>query len=68
MFPMFLFDVAKIDNYFTGGMEPDGQYAYPGGLFIPSITPDQQRRQQHKQQSLQKPRSQAIPIVSPTVS
>jgi hypothetical protein len=53
---------------YLGGLEGDPRYTSPTGLFIPSIHPDQQRRQHTpKQQALQKPRSQAIPIVSPTV-
>ncbi len=41
---------------------PQGQ-PQPVGLFIPPVAPEQQRRAQ----ALQRPRSQAIPIVSPEV-
>jgi len=43
-------------------------YTSPGGLFIPPVAVEEQRRHyQSPQQIIQKPRSQAIPIVPPKV-
>ena len=52
----------------TAAVNPEGVkqgYTSPGGLFIPPIAPEEQKRQ--PQQIIQKPRSQAIPIVPPKV-
>lgn len=52
----------------TTAVNPEGVkqgYTSPGGLFIPPIAPEEQKRQ--PQQIIQKPRSQAIPIVPPKV-
>ena len=43
-------------------------YTSPGGLFFPPVAVEEQRRHyQSPQQIIQKPRSQAIPIVPPKV-
>ena len=52
----------------TAAVNPEGVkqgYTSPGGLFIPPFAPEEQKRQ--PQQIIQKPRSQAIPIVPPKV-